>query len=928
MGAGEFGITWADHPIALVGRDDECRRIDEFVTAIRGHQSRTLGIVGDPGVGKTAMLEYALGVASGFRLVRVVGVESEMELAFAALHQLCAPVLGLIGHLPQPQREALEVVLGVRSGSAPDRFLVGLAVLGLLAESASDRPLLCVIDDAHWVDRASAQTLSFVARRLSAESVGILFATRRPSDELRPLPTMTLRGLDSVAARQLLLSVVHSPLDEHVRERIVAETHGNPLALLELPRRLTSVQLAGGFGLTEAQALTDRIEETFSRRLGTLSDETRRLLLVAAAEPVGDPVLLFRACERLGIEASAPDLETGGLLELGARVTFRHPLARSAVYRSAAVEERREVHRALAEATDEGTDPDRRAWHLAAAAPGPDESVAVELERSASRAQARGGAAAAAAFLQRASALTVDSARQAERALAAAQANLQAGAFDAAVRLLATAQDRAHDDFERARVNLLRAQIEFASSRGGGAPGSLLRAVKEIEPFDPRLARASYLEALSAALFAGRLAGHGGRPGEVARAVRTGASAESPSTAADLLIDGWAALFVDGWEGATPTLQAALRTFTEGEVTPDKLHLLWLATITAPVVWDDARWDVLSRAHVELARTNGALSELPLALNSRSYIHLFKGELAAARALIEEAGNAVEATGAGFTPWGAIALAALRGDRGDASAVLERASADATKRGEGISLTVITWARALLHNGLGVYDQAFAAAKEAVGCPTNSAAAAWGMIELVEAASRMGELEVAADAAARLDAIATSAGTEWALGVGARSLALVRPAGAAEELYRQSLDHLERCQMRVDLARAHLLYGEWLRRENRRVDARAHLRIAYDEFTLIGIEGFGERARRELLATGETVRKRTVETRDDLTPQERQIAELAREGLSNPEIGARLFLSRRTVEWHLRRVFVKLDIESRRELSRALPYAEPRLTAA
>jgi DNA-binding CsgD family transcriptional regulator len=613
---------------------------------------------------------------------------------------------------------------------------------------------------------------------------------------------------------------------------------------------------------------------------------------------------------------------------MGERVRFRHPLARSAVYRSAAAPERQAVHLALAEATDRDVDPDRRAWHLAAAAPRPDEQVALELERSAGRAQARGGLAAAAAFLQRAVALTQDSARRADRGLAAAQASLHAGAFDAALGLVATTEAGPLDEAERARVDLLRAEITFASNRGSAAPALLVRAAKRIEPLDAKLARAGYLEALSAALFAARLAGPGSGVRDVAKAVQAAPSPASPRSAADGLLDGWAALFADGCATAAPTLREALREFGDAMVASDHLHLLWLVTITAPVVWDDARWDVLSRRHVELARASGALSELPLALNSRSYIHLFRGELETADALIDEARVANEATGASLTPWGAVALAVLRAREHDAAAMLEAAAADATQRGEGIGLTVIAWARALLYNALRVPDQAFAAAQDASDCPTNSAAAAWGMVELIEAAARVGEPEAAGEAGERLTEIAKAAGTDWALGVDARSRALLSSGANAEQLYREALGRLGRCQMRVDLARAHLLYGEWLRRENRRVDARAQLRAAHEQFTSMGIEGFAERARTELLVTGEKVRKRTVETRDELTAQERQIARLARDGLSNPEIAARLFLSPRTVEWHLRKVFSKLGIRSRWELTRALLSSESELTAA
>jgi DNA-binding CsgD family transcriptional regulator len=924
----ESRLRGPEQRTSLLGRASECALLDGLIADIRIGESRSLVLRGEAGIWKTALLEYLVASAPDVKVVRAVGVESEMELAYASLHQLCAPLLDRLERLPGPQRDALRIVFGLSAGPAPDRFLVGLAVLSLLSDVADQGPLLCVVDDAQWLDQVSALTFAFVARRLLAEPVGLVFAAREPSEELRHVPDLELHGLRNGDARALLSSAVRFMLDGRVRDRIIAETHGNPLALLELPRGLTATQLAGGFGLVDAQGLSGRMEETFVARLDALSDDARRRLLIAAAEPVGDPMLLLRACQQLGIAISGIDGETDGLLAVGERVTFRHPLVRSAVYRWAAVEERRAVHLALAEETDREADPDRRAWHLAVAAAGPDERVASELELSARRAQARGGVAATAAFLQRAVALTQDPGRRAERAIAAAQASLQAGAFEMALGLVATAETAPLDESQRALVDLLRARIEFASHRGSEAPALLLRAVKRIEPLDARLARAGYLEAMSAALFAARLAGPGGGVRDVATAVQAAPSAASPQTAADLLLDGWAALFADGCAAAAPTLRQALGEFEHAMAAADQLQLLWLVTITAPVVWDDARWEMLSRRHVELTRGSGALSELPLALNARIYVHLFRGELDTADALIGEAGVAIEATGAGLTPWGALGLAVLRGREHDAAGVLDTAVADATQRGEGISLTVIAWARAILYNGLRIHDKAFAAAREAIDCPTNSAAAAWGLVELIEAAARVGELDAAGEAATRFAQIATAAGTDWALGVDARSRAIVSTGARAEELYREALGLLDRSQMRVDLARTHLLYGEWLRRANRRVDARAQLRAAHDQFTLIGMEAFAERARTELLATGERVRKRTLQTRDDLTSQERQIAQLARDGLTNPEIGARLFLSPRTVEWHLRKVFTKLGIHSRSELAGALPSSESELAPA
>src|SRR4051794_8773271 len=716
----------------LLGRADERRLLDGLLADIRHGRSRSLVLRGEAGIGKTALLKYLIDSASEETVAQTVGVESEMELAFAGLHQLCGPMLHRLPRLPAPQRQALEVVFGRSSGAAPDRFLAGLGVLSLMSEMGDDRPLLCVVDDAQWLDQASALTLAFVARRLQAEPVGIVFAVREHGQELQHISELEVHGLHDGDARKLLRSTVRSKLDERVRDRVIAETRGNPLALLELPRGLTPTELDGGFGVPGVEGLSGRIRESFVRRLETLTDDAGRLVLLAAAEPVGDPLLLWRAADQLGIApAAAEEAEAQDLLAIGERVRFRHPLARSAIYRSAAAQERRAIHLALAEATDRDVDPDRRAWHLAAAAAGPDERVASVLQHSAGRAQARGGLAAAAAFLQRAVALTEDPARRVERALVAAQANLQAGAFDAALGLLSTAEAGPIDEVQRARVDLLRAETAFASRRGSTAPALLLRAAQRLEPLDARLARAGYLEALSAALFAARFAGPGAGARDVASAVQASPSAASPPTLADLLVDGWAALFADGCATATPTLRAALTQFEHSMAAADQLGLLWLVTITAPVVWDDVRWDALSGFPVALPRSSGALRELPIALNSRIYVHLFRGELETADALIDEARVAIEATQAGLTPWGAVALAVLRGGEHDAAAMLEVAAADATQRGEGIGLTVIAWARAVLYNSLGHIDQAFAAAQEAIDCPTNGAANAWAMVELI-----------------------------------------------------------------------------------------------------------------------------------------------------------------------------------------------------
>ncbi len=908
-------------PTRLRGRRRECAVLDGVVAAVRDGRSRTLVLRGEAGVGKTALLDYVIEAAADLRVERAAGVESEMELTFAALHQLGAPMLDRLEELPAPQRTALEIVFGLREGPAPDRFLVGLAMLSLLSEVAAERPLVCVVDDAQWLDQASAQVLSFAARRLWAEPVAVLFAAREPSDELRGLPELEVEGLRNGDAHALLGLAARFMLDERVRERLVAETRGNPLALLELPRGLTATQLAGGFGLLDAQALPDRIEGSFRQHLAGLPSDTQRLLLVAAAEPVGDPLLLWQAVERLGIGASAAAAaETEGLLAIGQRVTFRHRWVRSEVYRSASVHERRAVHLALAEVTDPQLDPDRRAWHFAVAAAGLDEDVALDLERSAGRAQARGGFAAAAAFLERSVELTRDAARRVDRALAAAEANLQAGAFDAATGLVATAEAGALDDLQRARVDLTRGQIVFASGLGADASPLLLRAAKRLESLNLELARETYLSAWGAAAFAERV-GAGDLP-EVCRAVRALPRPTHGPRAVDVLLDGLALLITDGRAAAAPVLRRAAGVFAgDGVSTEERLRWGWLATAAGYAMWDNDGPRAVCERQIQLARDAGALEGLPLYLVALGVATAWSGEFAAAAATISELDEVTAATGARIPPSAALLLLALQGRDAEASALIDATLGQAAERGRGVAVTQAYRARAILYNGLGRYEEALRAAQNASWDPLDLHPSMWALPELVEAAARCGEAEVARKALERLAATTRPAGTDFGLGIEARSRALVSEGDAAEDLYREAIDRLSRTQLRPELARAHLLYGEWLRRGFRRVDARQQLHTAYDMLGAMEMEAFAERACRELLATGETVRKRTVDTRDDLTAQEKQIASLAGDGLTNPEIGAQLFLSRRTVEWHLRKVFAKLGISSRRELRRALPAA-------
>jgi DNA-binding CsgD family transcriptional regulator len=907
--------------VSLLGRADECALLDGLLDDVRRGESRSLVLRGEAGIGKSALLEYLIGSAKDLTVARAVGVESEMELPFASLHQLCGPLLDGLERLPGPQRGALEIVFGIASGPAPDRFLIGLAVLSLLSEAAEQRPVLCVVDDAHWLDQASALTLAFVSRRLLVEPVGVVLAAREPGDELQHLSQIEVSGLAESDARALLSSAVRFALDAPVRDRIIAETRGNPLALIELPRGLTPAQLAGGFA--GPGTLSNRIEKSFARRLEALPADARRLLLVAAAEPVGDPLLLQRASERLGIALSALDA-TDGLLSLEERVTFRHPLARSAVYRAASGHERRAAHLALAEVTDRGVDPDRRAWHLAAAAAGPDEAVARELEQSAGRAQARGGLAAAAALLQRAVALTGDPGRRADRAFAAAQASLGAGAFDVARGLLAIAEAGPLDALGRARVALLHAAVAFAQNRGSDSPLLLLEAAKRLETLDVRLARDTYLEAWGAALFAGRLAAEGGSLGDVSRAVAAApAGVPRPS---DLLLDGLALIFTQGREAATPVLRRAVAGYTSNEVSVEELlRWGWLATRAANYLWDHDSCLAIGVRTVRLARETGALEALSIADNACGQAAAFGGDFATAALLIAELAAVKEATGTRIATHAALALAAMRGDEAEASELIDRAIARAASDGQGTAVQIARWARAILMNGLGRYEEALAAAVEASDDTPELYFANFALSELIEAAARTGHAELAERGVARL--AAQIGESDWLLGIHARSRALLSQGEAAERGYRDAIERLGRTRLRPELARSHLLYGEWLRRESRRVDAREQLREAHEQFVAIGMDAFAARARGELQATGERVR-RSVETRDDLTAQERQIARLARDGLSNPEIGARLYLSPRTVEWHLRKVFSKLGIRTRHELADALPSSDSELVPA
>jgi DNA-binding CsgD family transcriptional regulator len=903
----------------LVGRDSERAAFDRMLASVKSGESRVLVVHGAPGVGKSALLRYAQSSAADMQVLSAIGVESEMELAYATLHQLCGPLLNRLEHLPVPQRAALETVFGMRTGEPPERFLVALAVLTLLSDASEQDPLLCVVDDAQWVDQASLQVLGFVARRLLAESVGIAFGVRERFQELFGLPEMEITGLRDADAHALLESVTHGRLDGQVRDRIVTETRGNPLALLELPRGLTVTQMAGGFGLLRADALAGRIEQSFLTRIGALPAPARLLLLIAAAEPVGDPVLVWGAAARLGL--TPEETLTEGVYEwlsLDARVMFRHPLVRSAVYRSAPSDDRRRVHLALAEVTDPQTDPDRRAWHRASATASPDESVAAELERSADRAQARGGLAAAAAFLQRCVALTEDSSRRAERALAAAEATLQAGELDVARRFAKLANQAAQNELQRVRAHVVMSRITFAAGLNQEAPPLLLTAAQRLEPFDVDLARETYLVAWGAAAL---LAVDPESLRTISHAVRALPLRAGAPRPVDVVLEGCALLVTEGRAAAMPVLRQALAMMTDS---PTSVVLIWgwVANGVSAAAWDDRAMRVLVGRVVEQVRAAGALAELPFCLTSLGIAVSWTGDFSAAAVIVGELEGVSAATGVPIAPHVELRLSALRGRAAEAEGLIAATVEEAGVSGQLMGVAVGQWAAAVLYNGLGRYGQALRAAQV---CTRMGElwVSAWALPELIEAAVRTGDVDVAQAGLHDLAEVTEPTGTDWALGVLARSRALVSD-DTAEDLYRESIERLGRTELRPELARAHLLYGEWLRRFRRRGEAREQLRAAYEMFVSIGMEAFAERARSELVASGERVSNRTIEASvgEDLTAQERQVALLVRDGLTNPEIGTRLFLSPRTVEWHLRKIFAKLSITSRRQLVDVLPPSE------
>jgi DNA-binding CsgD family transcriptional regulator len=912
----------------LVGRREERATLEALLASAREGRSGVLVLQGEAGVGKSALLDDAMASADGYRVVRATGVQSEMELAFGALHQLCAPLLDRLDGLPPPQRDALGAAFGLSAGTAPERFLVGLATLSLLSATAEDGPLLCVVEDAHWLDRPSAQALAFVARRLLAEPVALLFATRQPSEELSGLPVLAVEGLSEADASVLLATALTAPLDVRVRDRIVAETRGNPLALLELPRDRTPAELAVGFGVPVTASLSGTIEESFARRAAQLPVDTQRLLLVAAADQLGDPDKVWRAAALLdvGPDAAAAASEAG-LLDLDTVVRFRHPLVRSAVYRSAAAEERRRVHRALADATDAEHDPDRRAWHRAAASGGPDEEVAAELERSAGRAQVRGGLAAAAVFLERAADLTPDPSRQALRRLLGAGADLAAGANDRARDLLERSTPHLNDPAARAQAMRMDGAIRFADGRGGDTPALLYDAALALADLDIGLARETLFEAFEAAMWAGDLTTSTTMldVAEAARELPAGEDAPPVS----LLLSGYTERLTAGYANAVPWWRRAAAA-------PPATTLQWwhgMAWNATGELFDFRRHLAVGRLRVRLTRDEGALAALPVALSCLAWSERIAGRADTAESLTAEAREIAAASGIPAMP-GAhelmhMAMLAWRGRMAETESLGRAVTADAITRGQGLAVTLAQFALTTLYLGNGRYEDARRAALRVFDDdPLYIGSIA--LADAVEATARSDDLDAAHAALERLRGRALASGTPWALGLLARAGALLADDEDAETLHREAIEQLDRAGVATDLARAHLLHGEWLRRQRRRRDARRELRLAYDLLEGAGALAFAQRAETELVATGGHARARAPDTRDELTPQEKQIATHAASGETNAEIAAQLFISPHTVAYHLRKVYAKLGIGSRSQLAtldEALPDATDELTA-
>lgn len=900
----------------FLGRTAELAAVRDVVGRADGGDGGVLAVRGEPGVGKTSLLRTAVAVAGSARVSHIAAIESESDLQYAGLHLLLSPFMAGLAALPEPQRRAISTAFGLESGPAPQRFLVGLAALGLLTEAAAGQTVVCVVDDAQWLDRESADALAFVARRAGAGRIALLFGVRDPDGDGGPvfagLPELRLEGLPADIARDLI-SGAH--IDDRVAERLVAGTRGNPLALLELARELSAEQLTGAAALPDPLPVGRRLEEVFRRRVAAVPAATRTLLLVAAAETSDNAHLVWRAAGRLGAgRAAAVVAEERGFLVLGQRVGFRHPLLRSAVYHGASAEERRLAHAALA--AEEG-DPDRRVWHRALAAVHPDEDLARDLERSARRAVDRGGYAASARLLGRAVELTTDEARRPGRLLAAARATLETGnpvAAEALLRRVAPLPGAGSGSGSgRAERLRLLAAIRFAQGQVRETVPLLLEAAELLLPDDERAARDTLFQALEAATWTGKA-----DMTAVARAVRaltpTAPDSASPT---DLISAALTTRLLDGPEAAYPLYRRCVRSLLGSE----DLRGFNLGSVLAGEMWDLEGLLALTSRWVELARTRGAHGALSLALLLRAIPELWRGNFTAAAEFGRAAADLSDLTTRqqGRTGGGVELLYCVTGPEQAAREAAGAHIREATAAGrEHYGALVPHLALCQLEVALGDYPAALTHGRRVFAADTPGPTSANVLPELVEAAQRSGDPETARAALTRLHTVATASGTPVALGLLARSRALVADDDEAEKLYLEAIEHLEASAARPQTARAHLVYGEWLRRRRRRREARDSLRTALALFEAMGAEFYIRRARTELAATGARLRHRPVESAVHLTPQETRIARLAAAGAPNRDIAAQLFLSPSTVEYHLRKTFRKLGVTARGQLRDAL----------
>jgi DNA-binding CsgD family transcriptional regulator/predicted negative regulator of RcsB-dependent stress response len=907
----------------LIGRLSERAALAKLVAQARDGHGAALVICGDAGMGKTALLDDLVASSGDVRVIRLRGAESELELPFGSLQQLCAPLHQFMERLPAPQHNALQVALGVRVGEAPDALLLGLSLLTLLGEAAGDRTTVCIVDDAQWVDSASLHMLTICARRIVVDPLVMVFATRDLATvrQLAGLPELPLRGLSATDSRALLAATLPGRVDEQVLRTILAEAGGNPLALLEIPKALSPHELAGGYGIAHATLPANAIERSFLRQIREIPAATRTLLLVAACEPTGSPDWLWAAADRLGVQPDAMiPAEAAGLVDIFSGIRFRHPLIRAEIYRNARAVERRQAHGALAEVITDESSADHRAWHQAHAAAGPDENVASALELASERARARGGIAASAAFIEHAVNLSIDVGLRARRALSAAQAKIDAGSMESAEHLLSVASDSSDDELVRATAESLRARLAFASNRGNDAPALLLAAAKRLTDTDARRSRETYLEALMAAALVGRFSsGPQNTASQIAAVVRRHApSAPQPGRATDDLLDGLITRFREGHGAAAPQLQSGVAKFlaedAAGLAEPRWHEITYMVCLD---LFDQDSYNHLVDRQLRALRATGALSVMPPALVTAAGLSVTGGNFSRADLLLDEAATIVSATTGNPLPDTPIHcyLAAYRGQEDRCREHVEHKLRIGQQVGHGFESATALYAFAILHIGQGQFTQALDAASRGVAYD-DLGINGYLLVEQIEAAVRCGNSAAAADALELLTARTEVCPTETAAGIAARSAALVCADDSADALYRQALAHLQRSPALVYLARTHLVYGEWLRRIKRRAEAREQLRTAHEMFTQMGADGFARRARRELTATGEKVISRQPRVAGALTTQETQIAVLVRDGYTNNEIAGQLFLSPRTVEWHLGHVFTKLGISSRRSLRR------------